>query len=149
MVFGKAGKLPIRLIALVMIVLLVAGVGVFALKGKGHKKSTVQEEKKPTATMALGEFVVNLADTSEIRYLKTDVVLAIAGEVPGGGGHGGGGADPAVRDAVIGVLSSKHFKELAQPGGKEQLKKDIIKAVSGRLEKAEVVDVYFSDFAMQ
>ncbi len=148
MVFGTAGKLPIRLIALVLMVLLVAGVGVFALNGKGHKKSAAHQEKKPTATMALGEFVVNLADTGEIRYLKTDVVLAIAGEA-GGGGHGESAPDPAVRDAVIGVLSSKRFRELAQPGGKEQLKKDIIKAVSGRIEKAEVLDVYFNDFAMQ
>ena len=137
------------IIAAALVVALVAGVGVFMLKGRGHKNGGA-EEKKPAASLELGEFVVNLADPGEIRYLKTNVVLAVTGEVAAGGGHGGeSGPSPAVRDAVIEVLSSKRFAELAMPRGKKKLKKDIIAAVNKRLEGCQAVDVYFNDFAMQ
>ncbi|MCX8053871.1 MAG: flagellar basal body-associated FliL family protein [Armatimonadetes bacterium] len=144
------GKLPIMIIAIALIVVLAAGAGVFVLKGKGHGKKGEAKENKPHATMPLGEFVVNLADQGELRYLKANIVLAVEGDVPSSGGHGGeSGPSPAVRDAVIEVLSSKRFTELTQPGGKEKLKKEIVTAVNERLEGCKAVDVYFSDFAMQ
>ena len=149
MATGNRGKLPIVIIAAVLVVALLGGVGVFMLKGRGQKKGGA-EEKKPAASLPLGEFVVNLADPGEVRYLKANIVLAVTGEVPGDGGHGAeSGPSPAVRDAVIGVLSSKQFAELTKPGGKEKLKKQIIAAANKRLEGCQAVDVYFSDFAMQ
>lgn len=150
---NQTGKLPIIAIAAVLIVLLLAGAGVFVMKSRGTKHGKDEKVKGPISTMALGEFVVNLADTGEVRYLKTNVVLELAGEAPGGGGgHGGGGGEGAnapVRDAIIQVMSSKRFSELVTPAGKDQLKADMIAAVNKRLEHAEVTNVYFSEFAMQ
>jgi len=140
--------MPIAIIIGVLVIALLAGIGVFVLRPAGPKD---KHEKEPTSTIALGEFVVNLADIGQVRYLKTDVVLEVAGRLPdAGGGHDEGGSTNAeLRDAVIEVLSSKRFADLVKPGSKELLKKDIITAVNKRMDEAKVVAVYFNEFAMQ
>jgi len=149
MLANRNGKLLFILLAVLLIALL-AGIGIFVIKGRGHSKKSKPVKSEPTATLPLGEFVVNLADKDELRYLKTTIVLGVTGKVPSAGGHGGeGGPSPAVRDAVISVLSSKRFGELNTPEGKEKLKKDLIAAVNSRLHECKAVEVYFSDFAMQ
>lgn len=148
MVWSEGGKS--RMVVIVVLALFVAGgVGAFTLKSMGHKKGG-HEKKAPVSSMPLGEFVVNLADTGDIRYLKADIVLEVEGAVAKGGGHGeASGPDPRVRDAVIQVLSSRRFAELVKPEGKEKLKKDIVAAVNERLHDAKAVEVFFSEFAMQ
>jgi flagellar FliL protein len=149
MLANRNGKLLFILLAVLLIALL-AGIGIFVIKGRGHSKKSKPVKSEPTATLPLGEFVVNLADKDELRYLKTTIVLGVTGKVPSAGGHGGeSGPSPAVRDAVISVLSSKRFGELNTPEGKEKLKKDLIAAVNSRLHECKAVEVYFSDFAMQ
>jgi len=137
----------ILIIGLAAVVLLV-GLGIFVVKGKnGHNPA-----KPPTSEMALGGFIVNLADANEIRYLKADVVLEVEGNVPAPAeGERKESGDPRVRDAIIQVMSSKHFAELVRPEGKETLKKDITAAVNQSMKDKDikVVDVYFNEFAMQ
>jgi len=147
MLRSKRGKMVVIVAAAVLIMVLLAGVGVFVLKSKGKSKGP--ENNGPPASLPLGEFVVNLADPGAMRYLKTTIVLEVRGTIKSGGEGEGGGADPKVRDAVIEVLSSKRMAELTAPGGKDQLRKDIMTAVNKRLEDAKVVDVYFNEFAMQ
>ena len=144
---GTSGNVPVKIIAVALVVVLVAGVGVFAMKGHGKKKGG--EKNEPTEQLALGEFVVNLADPGETRYLKANIVLAVTGDAPAKGEGEGSGPSPAVRDAVIEVMSSKQFAQLMKPGGKKKLKADIMAAVNKRLEGCKAVDVYFSEFAMQ
>jgi flagellar FliL protein len=149
MLGNRNGKLPMVVIIAVALVLVLAGTGVFVMKSKGGSKSK-NEIKGPTVSLELGEFVVNLADTGQMRYLKTSVVLEVKGEIPAASGkEEGGGTDPKVRDAVIQVLSSRHMADLAGADGKEELKKDIIAGVNERMERARVQDVYFSEFTMQ
>jgi flagellar FliL protein len=148
---NQRGKLPIVIIAVALVVLL-GGTGAFVMKSKGHSKEKKGEITGPVASLPLGEFLVNLADSPQMRYLKANIVIEVQGEVASGGGNGhGGGAetDPKVRDAVIQVLSSKHMADLTGAEGKEKLKEDIIKAVNARMEKAKVVEVFFNEFAMQ
>ena len=148
----SAGKMMVIVIAVSLVVVL-AGVAIVAKTSLGSKSKTKEKKHVPTVEMPLGEFVVNLADTGTVRYLKTDVVLSVAGEMKSeGGGHGeeeASGPNAKIRDAVIEVLSSKHFEELVKPDGKDVLKKDIIESVNKRLDGAEVVEVYFNEFAMQ
>lgn len=151
MLSNRTGKLPMIVIIVVALVLVIGGTGAFVMKSKGGSKSK-HEVKGPVVSLELGEFVVNLADPGQMRYLKANVVLEVQGEMPAaGGGHGGEseGGDPKVRDAVIEVLSSKRMADLTGAEGKEKLKKDIIAAVNKRLEGAKVEDVYFNEFAMQ
>jgi flagellar FliL protein len=146
---SKSGMGKIILIAILGVVVVLGGIGFMVFKSKGQAKGA-KPEKLPTAEMQLGDFVVNLADTSQVRYLKTTIVLEVEGGKAGGGGHGEStGADAKIRDAVIQVLSSKTFAQLSAPDGKEKLKKDLIEAVNERLEEGKAVEVYFNEFAMQ
>ncbi|MCL5103180.1 MAG: flagellar basal body-associated FliL family protein [Armatimonadetes bacterium] len=151
MMVDNKGIGKVLIIVVLAVVLLLAGLGIMVM-GKGHKGGG-KAENAPTTEMQLGEFIVNLADSAEIRYLKTNIVLEVEGAAAIGSGEKGGeaGGDPGVRDAVIQVLSSKHFAELVNPKGKEALKKEVVVAVNKRLEKSgtKAVDVYFSEFAMQ
>lgn len=146
---SKSGMGKIILIAILGVVVVLGGIGFVMFKSKGHAKDA-KAEKLPAVEMQLGDFVVNLADTSQVRYLKTTIVLEVEGGKAAGGGHGeSDGADAKIRDAVIQVLSSKTFAQLSAPDGKEKLKKDLIAAINERLEEGKAVEVYFNEFAMQ
>jgi flagellar protein FliL len=150
MLTDQRGRLPIRLVIIVALVVLIGGTSAFVLKSRGGHSKAKEEIKGPVVSMQLGEFLVNLADAGQMRYLKANIVIEVQGEVPSSGGEGeSGGTDPKIRDAVIQVLSSKRMGDLAGAEGKEKLKKDIMAAISERMEKAKVVEVYFNEFAMQ
>ncbi len=160
MLFSRSGKGKVIIIIVLAAVAVLAGIGIVVLKNNAKKHG--KPEKLPTSEMVLGEFIVNLADKNEVRYVKANIVLEVEGELPAAEGEGKGeGGDPRIRDAVIQTMSGKHFAELVDPKGKEELKSDIIEAVNKRFaEKAEnsdngkekqpkAVEVYFSEFAMQ
>ncbi|MEI8128890.1 MAG: flagellar basal body-associated FliL family protein [bacterium] len=120
----------------------------------------------------LGDFILNLSDTSPRKYLKINVALEMSNkpedavaEAPAGGGHGEGeGAAPAVnpleaemaqfkpaiRDSVITTLSSKASAELSTVAGKELAKEQITEAVNGIFAgEREVLRVSFGQFIIQ
>lgn len=103
----------------------------------------------------LGDFILNLCDEAQKKYLKVNVAVEVTQkeddfpkeeEPKGGGGHGGHGGHgaapakvdpmekiqkemnqfkPAIRDAIITNLSSKTSAELASAAGKELAKEQI------------------------
>lgn len=155
MKLNNKGVSMVIIIAAVVVLLGAMGAGVAIMKMKTSGGAKVPE-KKPVNMVSLGDFVVNLADTTEVRYVKTNIVLGVEGELKAEGGGGGkegeagGGTDNApVRDAIIQALSSKCFADIIKPNGKEALKKEIIATVNKRIKDAKVVEVYFNEFAMQ
>jgi flagellar protein FliL len=153
MLQGLAGKKKIIILIVGLLALAIAGVAFMKVKSSGGKGAKPEKVAVETTEMGLGEFVVTLADSSQIRYVKTDIVLEVAGPLPTGegGGHGGEAKAPApIRDAVIDVLSSRTLAQLNQPHGRDELKKLLIKSINARLEKGtEVKEVFFNEFAMQ
>ena len=130
------------------------------------------EVVKHGVVVDLGDFVLNLADENQRRYLKTNIALEITQaesdtEEPAAkkeGGHGGEEAmptqselekklaeyKPAIRDAVITNLSSKTAVELTTAAGKELAKEQIMAAVNGILGgQNEVLRVSFGQFIIQ
>lgn len=135
------------------------------------------EQVKHGVVVDLGDFVLNLADENQRRYLKTNIALEITQPEPdpaaevkkegGHGGHGGHGEEaaaptqsalekklaeykPAIRDAVITNLSSKTAVELSTAAGKELAKEQIMAAVNGILAgQNEVLRVSFGQFIIQ
>lgn len=123
----------------------------------------------------LGDFTMNLSDIEPRRYLRANVAVEITNPEPdaaqaepdqksgGHGGHGEAPADPkagivaemeqykpAIRDAVITVLTSKTSDELASTAGKELAKQQIAEAVNGIFDgEREVIRVSFGQFIMQ
>jgi flagellar FliL protein len=113
--------------------------------GRGQKK----KEKKPIevgSVYSVGEIVVNLADTSTMRYAKVSVAIGFVEKVP---------EDqfkeqmPVLRDIVISVLTRKTFDQLHHRGGIDRLKKEILTATALRFHAATVAEVYLEAFAMQ
>ena len=122
----------------------------------------------------LGDFTMNLSDIEPRRYLKANVAIEMTNPEPevtqeepkkeGGHGHGEAPAPdpkanliaemeqykPAIRDAVITVLTSKTSDELATTAGKELAKQQIVEAVNGIFDgEREVIRVSFGQFIMQ
>ena len=124
----------------------------------------------------LGDFILNLCDEAQKKYLKVNVAIEVTkkdtdfpAEAPAAkGGHGHGeeapaAADPmaaiqsemnqfkpAIRDAVITNLSSKTSTELATAAGKELAKEQIINDINSILGgEREVLRVSFGQFIIQ
>lgn len=120
----------------------------------------------------LGDFTMNLSDVEPRRYLKANVAVeitnpepdpAVEAEAKPAGGHGAPAPNPknaliaemeqykpAIRDAVITVLTSKTSDELATTAGKELAKQQIAESVNGIFDgEREVIRVSFGQFIMQ
>lgn len=124
----------------------------------------------------LGDFILNLCDDAQKKYLKVNVAIEVSQketdfakeEETKNGGHGGHGeapapADPmdaiqkemaqfkpAIRDAVITNLSSKTSSELASAAGKELAKEQIANDINSILGgEREVLRVSFGQFIIQ
>jgi flagellar FliL protein len=150
MVRRNDGKIAI-IVVIVVLMVVCSVVGVAVLKKKPNAngpKSKIPDG--PTTMVSLGELIVNLADTTEIRYIKTDIVLEVHGKMEAAEGEAGqSAANAPLRDAIITILSSKRFGEISRSGGKEALKGQIMVACNKRLKEAQVTNVYFNEFAMQ
>lgn len=124
----------------------------------------------------LGDFILNLCDENQKKYLKVNVAIEVTKkdtdfpvvEEEKSGGHGGHGAapapvdpmeaiqkemnqfKPAIRDAVITNLSSKTSTELATAAGKELAKEQITNDINSILGgEREVLRVSFGQFIIQ
>ena len=124
----------------------------------------------------LGDFILNLCDEAQKKYLKVNVAIEVTkkdtdfpAEAPAAkGGHGHGeeapaAADPmaaiqsemnqfkpAIRDAVITNLSSKTSTELSTAAGKELAKEQITNDINSILGgEREVLRVSFGQFIIQ
>jgi flagellar FliL protein len=123
----------------------------------------------------LGEFILNLSDPSAKRYLKVNVALELSrsdsdpdlsAKPQKSGGHGGHGAaaedplaaiekemnqyKPAIRDAIISILSSKSAEELSSLAGKDLAKEQIKDAINPIFAgEREVIRVSFGAFIIQ
>ena len=167
-----APALPIKLLLIVVAAALVAGLGgafvVVKFLGGSSKGADSAEEHKPEvvakaeshgeaggkhgsaaapgAMFDLEPFIVNLADSPEIRYLKITVKLeadndAVSAELAA--------RVPQVRDTVLVLLSSKDSNTVRTTQGKFQLRDEITQRVNGLLSKPGVRSAYFTDFVVQ
>jgi len=163
--------MPVKIIIIVAVVALVMGLGgafaVVKLMGGGHAN---QEEAKtetapvkpsgghgetaaksggghaPGAIFDLEPFIVNLADSPEIRYLKLTVKLEVDGVDPA---TELAPRMPQIRDAILVLLSSKDAAAVKSPQGKVQLRDEITKRVNDLLPKPAVHAAYFTEFVVQ
>ena len=136
-----------------------------------------EDEIQKGIIVDLGDFILNLCDENQKKYLKVNVALEVTKkdtdfpeqtEEKSGGGHGGHGSapapvdpmeaiqkemnqyKPAIRDAVITNLSSKTSTELATAAGKELAKEQITNDINSILGgEREVLRVSFGQFIIQ
>ncbi len=146
----KSGKIRIFIIAGVLAAILAGGAVFFfkskASKSKGAKAHAKKLEEKPKELVPLDEFIVNLADPNQPRYLKVQISLEIIADKK----HKNLEEEkPKLRDAVITVLSQKKYNQLLSAEGKAHLKEELKMACNNVLGHDKVQEVLFTDFAMQ
>ena len=133
------------------------------------------DEMQRGIVVDLGDFILNLCDENQKKYLKVNVAIEVSQkdtdfpkeEAPAKGGHGHGEAPaaanpmdliqnemnqfkPAIRDAVITNLSSKTSAELSSAAGKELAKEQISNDINSILGgEREVLRVSFGQFIIQ
>lgn len=139
------GKSHILLILFgALFLLLAGGVGIFAYY---HYRGARPETERVKAMLPLDPFLVNLADTDEIRFVKTTFQLGLRKEPLEED------KNPAViaamRDAIISLLSSKTADQILTAEGKEKLRKEILLRVHSVAPKIEVLEVYIVEFVVQ
>jgi len=145
---NNSGRPPLIVIVIAALVVCL-GIGGVTFSKVGRKGG---HSKKPVELSAwkLEEFVVNLADRDEPRYLKANLVLEVEGKVEKAGGEGGGSADEArVRDTIITVLGTKRYGDLLSADARTRLKAELKTAINSVLEDTKVANIYFTSFAMQ
>jgi flagellar FliL protein len=143
---------------------------VFMMMGKGDKKESKEGEGAKTEAAAGGSqagapaggaeggaagaatifalepFIVNIYDGQELRYLKVKVEMEMASpavkpELDG--------RLAAMRDAILVVLTSKTLQDIQDIQGKNQLREEILTAVSKIVAQGKVIKIYFTDFVIQ
>ena len=169
---APAPAFPIKLLIIVSVIALVFGVGgafvvVKFLGGssKGAESSADHkgeaEEKVESKGEAGGKhgqasssgvmfdvdpFIVNLADTQEVRYLKLTLKLDVDSEAVS---TELSTRIPQIRDAVLVLLSSKDVNAVRTTQGKFQLRDEITQRINGLLKKPGVRSAYFTEFVVQ
>jgi flagellar FliL protein len=169
---APAPAFPIKLLIIVSVIALLFGIGgAFvavkflggASKGvensedhKGDAEAKVESKSEaagkhgqassPGIMFDLDPFIVNLADTPDVRYLKLTLKLdvdsdAVSTELST--------RIPQIRDAVLVLLSSKDVNAVRTTQGKFQLRDEITQRINGLLKKPGVRSVYFTDFVVQ
>lgn len=169
---GGSKKMLFIIIGAAVAVLLLVVVVVVMMMGKGDKKEKKEGGEAAQTTAAGGAkggapaaggaapagatgaalvyplepFIVNIYDGQELRYLKVKVEMEMASpalkpELEG--------RLAAMRDAILVVLTSKTLQDIQDMQGKNQLREEILVAVSKIVAQGKVVKVYFTDFVVQ
>lgn len=130
----------------------ILGAGGFA--GWKYYKSRFSDSKKAESEQivqkpglwSMGSLIVNLMDSNGERYLKAVIEIEVSNQ------------DcvfeldllkPKVTDSILGILSSKSYKEIAGFEGKQRLKDEIAMRLNNHLTKGQVRRVYFTEFLIQ
>ncbi|MDH4192790.1 MAG: flagellar basal body-associated FliL family protein [Nitrospirota bacterium] len=149
-----SGKKMILLI-LVGILLLGGGGGAawFFMGGKDENPNTHEEQAKaegaheePGPIMELEPFLLNLADRDELRFLKVSIKLELDRPEEKTDFQN---KVPAIRDALLVLLSSKESQILRTVNGKRRVREEIMTRVNGVMSKGKIANVFFTDFIIQ
>jgi flagellar FliL protein len=117
-----------------------------AAAGGGHGKKEDEEAHAPSTIYVMEDIVLNPAGTEGQRFLIARVGLqGTSAEFEADMTA----RDAEVRDVVVRMLSSKSVAELADPGRREAVKKELQVALAARFPKAGIRAVLFPQFVIQ
>ncbi len=149
----KRKKVPINLIIICILLLCLAGGGVYVWKSGlipfGSDKSNID---KTTDNQELGPifsmdtFIVNLVGGRGKNYLKAKIDLELDSEKTTSEMNK---RLPQIRDAILTLLSSKSNEDINTLEGKYQLRAEIISSLNQYLKTGKIKNVYFTDFIIQ
>ena len=161
---GMPMKMVLILVGGTLVVALGGAFAMFKLMGSSSDKPAAEAAEKPAAhgeadskggghaaiesgaIADLDPFIVNLADSPEVRYLKVTMKLELtnasaADEITA--------RTPQIRDAILVLLTSLDSVTARSPQGKHKLREDVTQRINGLLPKKGVKTAYFTDFVIQ
>jgi flagellar FliL protein len=105
----------------------------------------IQQPVVSAKTYALSEFLVNLADTDQQRYLKITISLGydnsnLDSELKT--------KDAMIRDAVISVLTTKKAADIT-PKNMDSIKLQLIQKINPLLTNGQLNNIYINDILVQ
>lgn len=112
----------------------------------GEKHDGAKKNATPGVILDLDPFIVNLADTPEIRYLKVTIKLELGNEEYI---EEVNARMAQVRDSLLILLSSKEYASIRTVEGKMELRDEILQRLNTVLKKGMVQNAYFTDFVAQ
>ena len=106
----------------------------------------VKNDRPLGAIHPLGNFVVNLVDPSNVRYVncRVEVEVADAGMVSELRDR-----EAQLKDAVISLLGSRSYEEVAGIEGKTRLREELTARFNRLLVEGQVARIYFTEFVIQ
>jgi len=153
----KKGGL-LKWIVLLLIVLLLGGGGFFAYmkffaeqppaEEEVQTQQLEQEEASPeeAQVVTLPTFLVNLSDPLGRRYIKLQLDVEVVDADAAASLESKGAR---VRDAIILLLSSKSYADLAPLENKILLKNELVTRLNQIMGGSKVIRVYFTDLVIQ
>lgn len=144
-------KAPLRLYALIGIVLLVLGGGgwFFLARMRTHAEVPAAEAKPPEpvkVTAPLGSLVVNIGAPETRRFLKVGVDLGVSDEKAAKEVEE---HKAQILDLLISVLATASLEVLGSEEGRAGLKKTVVERIHEELRLEKVSRVYFTEFLIQ
>jgi flagellar FliL protein len=146
------GGAVLAVVIVVVAVLLLSGKGGKTAKTepaeaeKGEKHGEGGAKGAVAGVYPMDPFIVNIYDGQELRYLKVKVEFETAGptakeeldlrQAP-------------LRDAILVLLTTKTLQDIQDLQGKNQLREEILAAVTKIVAAGRVSKVYFTDFVVQ
>lgn len=147
---SKLSVLKVLIMGFLGLVLIAGGLVAYVLMTDdptmGQEAQADEGSLHERVTMPLDPFLVNLADKESRRYLKLKVELEVDGE---GTAKELEKYTPNIRDALILLLSSKTYLDIASFKGKQQLKEEIKQRVAALPGGKKVSNVFFTEFVAQ
>ena len=109
-------------------------------------RGILDDERKVGAIHSLGNFVVNLVDPGNVRYVNTRIELEVedAEFLPQILKR-----DAQLKDSVISLLGSRTYEELTGLDGKTRLREELTARFNRLLPEGQVARIYFTEFVIQ
>jgi flagellar FliL protein len=143
----KKGINPLLIIIIVLVLAIVGLAAYFLVFNKTSQQGPYVPKPIVQTSWSAGDFLVNLADTDQDKYLKTTIYLTYD-ETDKTLGTDMDAEKYAIRDSIIAVIRSKKSSELNDKGI-DLLRQDIIKKVNAYLGGNKIISVYYNDILIQ
>ncbi len=114
--------------------------------GHDQQANAVAHSQETGPVMELEPFLLNLADLNELRFLKVSIKLELDRPEEKTDFQS---KVPAIRDALLVLLSSKESQLLRTVNGKRRIREEIMTRVNGVMSKGKIANVFFTDFIIQ
>lgn len=156
----RTGRLAVFLIAGAALVLLAGGGTAAILMFGGGGKGAVAVERAAgmggpggvraaESLVSFETFLVNLADPGGDRFLKATIRAVLSDPEVAEELQRDELTRSRVRDRIISVLTSRTVEDVANPGGKDSLRQQLLREINEALPDDVVTEVLFVEFVVQ